>query len=210
MGLWLNDRQIQKIVAKLDFKFSDSVQGINKIRSRPARRARFDAGGGGGARKLHKIARQTRIWGDNGGPATPHSKRWWAFLLKLHTTANNAPGGSADCAEDIKTYIRTALDDLDCVAIKFVAVEGTDVRVTSSAIPLPLDISKYITLIIMQTIAHDGTAEPDPGSDGEDPPGDDPLAVVTSAAGMRTKSAKKKSAKKKSAKKKSAKKKAAK
>lgn len=210
MGLWLNDKQIQRIVSRLDFKFSDSGpnSGIEKIRSTPVRMKRFDAGSAG--LKLHRIARRMRIWGDNGGPATTHSKRWWGFLKVLHSKANNAPGGGSDAAEDIKKYIRTALLAADCEAIKFAAVTGTDLRVVANAIPLPQDVTKYITLIILQTPETDGTEEDDPGSTGEDPGGEDPFSpsLAKARAVSRNFAAKKKAAKKKSAKRKVAKKKA--
>lgn len=198
MGLWLNDNQIQKIVTRLDFKFSDSGanSGIRKIRGTPTRRNRFNPGG----LELHKIARRMRIWGSS-GPATRHSKRWWGFLKALHTKRNNAPGGSTDAAEDIKRYIKAALDgEPSCVAIKFAAVTGTDLRVTSNAIPLPEDVTKYITLIILQTPETDGTMEDDPGDIGEDPPGEDTSSVAAASkptlAKSRTGKARKGSAKK--------------
>ena len=210
MGLWLNDNKIQQIVSRLDFKFSDSGQnsGIRKIRSTRLRRERFNAGAAGLA--LHKIARRMRIWGDSGGPATRHSKRWWGFLKVLHSKVNNAPGGGPDAAEDIKKYIRTALLAPDCEAIKFAAVTGTDLRVVANAIPLPEDVTKYITLIILQTPETDGTEEDDPGSTGEDPGGEDPFSpsLAKARAVSRNFAAKKKAAKKKSAKRKVAKKKA--
>ena len=133
MGLWLNDKQIQRIVSRLDFKFSDSGpnSGIEKIRSTTARMNRFNAGAAG--LKLHKIARRMRIWGDAGGPNTTHSKRWWGFLKVLHSKANSAPGGGPDAAEDIKRYIKTALLGADCQSIKFAAVTGTDLRVVANA-----------------------------------------------------------------------------
>ena len=216
MGLWLNDKQIQRIVSRLDFKFSDTGpnSGINKIRTTPARMKRFDAGTAG--LKLHKIARRMRIWGDSGGPATPKSKRWWGFLKVLHTKANSAPGGGPDAAEDIKRYIRTALLGVDCQSIKFAAVTGTDLRVVANAIPLPQDPAKYITLIVLQTPETDGTEEDDPGSGGEDPPDEDPFApnmarnrIVAGNYAAKKKTAKKKAAKK-AAKRKVTKKKAAK
>lgn len=204
MGLWLNDKQIQRIVSRLDFKFSDSGpnSGIEKIRSTSARMNRFNAGAAG--LKLQKIARRMRIWGDAGGPNTTHSKRWWGFLKVLHSKANNAPGGSADAAEDIKRFIKTALLSADCEAIKFAAVTGTDLRVVANAIPLPQDVTKFITLIILQTPETDGTEEDDPGSTGEDPPGEDSLSLSLPVAAK--KAAKKTAAKKKTAKKKAVKK----
>ena len=212
MGLWLNDKQIQRIVSRLDFKFSDSGpnSGIEKIRSTTARMNRFNAGAAG--LKLHKIARRMRIWGDAGGPNTTHSKRWWGFLKVLHSKANNAPGGGSDAAEDIKKYIKTALLAADCEAIKFAAVTGTDLRVVANAIPLPQDVTKFITLIILQTPETDGTEEDDPGSTGEDPPGEDSLSLSLPAAAKKAakKKAVKKATKKKAAKKKATKKKAAK
>ena len=217
MGLWLNDKQIQQIVSRLDFKFSDSGQnsGIRKIRSTRRRMERFNAGAAG--LELHKIARRMRIWGDSGGPATRHSKRWWGFLKVLHSKINKASGGGPDAAEDIKKYIRTALLAPDCKAIKFAAVTGTDLRVVANAIPLPEDVTKYITLIILQTPETDGTEENDPGSDGEDSGDEDPSSPTLAKARAvsrnipaRKKAAKKKAAKKKSAKRKVAKKKAAK
>lgn len=208
MGLWLNDRQIQRIVSRLDFKFSDSGpnSGIEKIRSTPGRLKRFDPGGAG--LKLHKIARRMRIWGDARGPGTPHSKRWWGFLKVLHAKANNMPGGGSDAAEDIKKYIKAALLDADCEAIKFAAVTGTDLRVTTNDIWLPEDASKRIVLIMLQTPETDGTEEDDPGSGGEDPPGEDPFnPVMAKAKPAVTRSAKKKATKKKATKKKAARKK---
>ena len=197
MGLWLNDKQIQRIVSRLDFKFSDSGpnSGIEKIRSTTARMNRFNAGAAG--LKLHKIARRMRIWGDAGGPNTTHSKRWWGFLKVLHSKANSAPGGGPDAAEDIKRYIKTALLGADCQSIKFAAVTGTDLRVVANAIPLPQDPARYITLIILQTPETDGTEEDDPGSTGEDPPGEDSLSLSQPAAAKMA--AKKKAAKKKKA-----------
>lgn len=214
MGLWLNDAQIQRIVSRLDFKFSDSGSnsGIEKIRSTPGRLKRFDPGSSG--LKLQKIARRMRIWGDPGGPTTIHSKRWWGFLKALHSKANSAPGGGSDAAEDIKKYIKTALLDDDCEAVKFAAVTGTDLRVTSSAIPLPQDPTRFITLIILQTPETDGTMEDDPGASGEDPPNEDPFASTlartrVAARKLTRRAAKKKTSKKKVAKKKAAKKKKA-
>lgn len=217
MGLWLNDKQIQRIVSRLDFKFSDTgpSSGINKIRTTPARMKRFDAGTAG--LKLHKIARRMRIWGDSGGPGTPKSKRWWGFLKVLHSKANSAPGGGPDAAEDIKSYIKTALLGADCQSIKFAAVTGTDLRVVANAIPLPQDPAKHITLIILQTPETDGTEEDDPGSGGEDPPDEDPFApnmararVVAGSYAAKKSAAKKKAAKKRVARKKATKKKVAK
>ncbi len=211
MGLWLNDKQIQRIVSRLDFKFSDSGpnSGIEKIRSTTARMNRFNAGATG--LKLHKIARRMRIWGDAGGPNTTHSKRWWGFLKVLHSKANSAPGGGPDAAEDIKRYIKTALLGADCQSIKFAAVTGTDLRVVANAIPLPQDPARYITLIILQTPETDGTEEDDQGSTGEDPPGEDSLSLSLPAAAKRAAKKKtvKKATKKKVAKKKAAKKKKA-
>lgn len=210
MGLWLNDAQIQRIVSRLDFKFSDSGpnSGISKIRNTPGRLKRFDPGSAG--LKLHRIARRMRIWGDPGGPTTIHSKRWWGFLKVLHSKANSAPGGSGDAAEDIKKFIKTALLDADCEAIKFAAVTGTDLRVTASAIPLPQDPSQFITLIILQTPETDGTMEDDPGAPGEDPPDEDPFSATFARTGVAASKRAKKAAKKKASKKKVAKRKAAK
>jgi hypothetical protein len=192
MGFWLNDDAIQRIVSRLDYKFSDSGPntGIRKIRSTPSRRRRFNAGTSGTGSNgiaLQKIARRMRVWGSPGGPATAHSKKWWAFLFNLHSKANQAAGGGADAAEDLKKYIATALDSMKCVSIKFAAVTGTDLRVTSSAIPLPEDETQYITLIILQTPDHDGSQVQDPGTDGdEDPSGEDPATVAVLAAAKRT------------------------
>lgn len=209
MGLWLNDAQIQRIVARLDFKFSDSGpnSGITKIRNTPGRLKRFDPGSAG--LKLQKIARRMRIWGDPAGPTTIHSKRWWGFLKALHSKANNAPGGSSDAAEDIKKFIKTALLDDDCEAIKFAAVTGTDLRVTASGIPLPQDPSQFITLIILQTPETDGTMEDDPGSSGEDPPSEDPFSSTLARTRAAARKLPRRASKKKVAKKKVAKRKAA-
>ena len=197
MGLWLNDRQIQRIVARLDFKFSDSGpnSGIEKIRKTPNRMKRFEPGSAG--LKLHKIARRMRIWGDARGPGTPHSKRWWGFLKVLHSKANSIPGGGSDAAEDIKKYIKAALEADNCEAIKFAAVTGTNLRVTSNDIWLPEDDSKRIVLIMLQTPETDGTEEEDPGTGGEDPPDEDPFARAAARARVVAKKSAKKAAKKK-------------
>lgn len=214
MGMWSTTGNTSRIIAKLEWKFGDV--GMTALR-RPAnaiRRQRFD-----GTLQLHQIARMFRVW--PGGPNASrrkHAKLWYGFLRWLHTQDNAANGGRTKVGDDIVDYMRDAITDPagNCRAIKFIAIEDTDVRVGISGISAPLSgkPDAYILAILLQTQAHGGEQvdivsvpnEDPPGEDIPDPDNDTSLAGARAARrlarGARKRVAKKKIAKKKVARKK--------
>lgn len=185
MGLWVTTPNIQRLVAKLDWKFSD--QGMTKIRANPNRVKRFTTG-----LKLHNIARLFRIW--PGGAAAhndPDAKKWYGFLAWLHTKQNAAnTSGVSFVADDIIKFIAAELQPgSHCRAISFVAIEGPDMRVSVSSLPaptkavggIPADPSAYISVILLQTGDSEGGSVNEPPASGEDPPGEDPVPASPTA-----------------------------
>src|SRR5689334_4606811 len=145
MGFWVTSKNIQRLLSKLEWKFGTSQ--IGNIRSRPKRVARFDPANN---RNLRKVARLMRIWpGGPGESATQDAKKWYGFLMWLHTQPNAAPGGT-NVADDLRRTIHDGLlDDPACKAISFVAIEGADVRLTSSKIALS-PAPAHILVIVLQ------------------------------------------------------------
>jgi hypothetical protein len=209
MGMWSTTGNISRIIAKLEWKFGDV--GMPKIRADSTRRARFD-----GTAKLHEIARMFRVWPGDGPNASKkkHAKLWYGFLKWLHTQDNAANSNMTKVGDDIISLMRNyAVNDTNCRAIKFVAVEDADVRVSMAGVPAPLstNANAFILTIILQTKAH-GNDQVDEPTVPDDPPGEDVPDPDddTSLRGARAVRAAAKTAKKKAAKKKVAKKKAAK
>ena len=171
MGFWVTTQNIQRLVSKLDWKFSDAR--IDKIRNSPRRLKRFDPAN---PRNLRNVARLMRIW--PGGPnesGAIEAKKWYGFLMWLHTQTNAATG-SSNIADDIRRTIFDGLSDPNCKSISFVAVEGPDVRLTSSRVALAQPPGNLL-VIVLQTIAHGNDPQPDPGptdgNDSEDLPRED-------------------------------------
>jgi hypothetical protein len=171
MGFWVTTQNIQRLVSKLDWKFSDAR--IDKIRNNARRLKRFDPAT---PRNLRNVARLMRIW--PGGPTESgaiEAKKWYGFLMWLHTQPNAATGNII--ADDIRGTIFDGLRDPTCKSISFVAVEGPDVRLTSSRIALAQPPGSFLLVIVLQTIAHGNDPQPDPGptdgNDGQDPANED-------------------------------------
>ena len=139
---------------------------------------------------------------------------WYGFLRWLHSQQNAATGNSY-VADDIIAYMSAAIGDhTNCLGIKFIAINGDDVRVTEAGLSAPTNANPnaYIQTILLQTVDHGTDFGVEPSSTGQDPPGEDvpdPSATARVKAGYRSnkKVAKKKAAKKKAPKKKAAKKK---
>lgn len=193
MGFWVTSQNIQRLIAKLDWKFSDAR--IGSIRSKPKRLARFDPNNN---RNLRNIARLMRIW--PGGPNESNSTdatKWYGFLAWLHTQTNASTGNATIVADDIRAAIFGGLNDPNCRAISFVAIEGTDVRINSTPIQLPQQPGNVL-VIVLQTVGHGNDPKPDPGptdgNDSEDPSSED-LAVAIPR--LKARQAKKKSKSKK-------------
>lgn len=206
MGFWVSTGNIQRLIAKLDWKFSDAQ--IDKIRSNPVRMARFDPAQ---PRNLRNIARLMRIW-PGSGPTTTDAMKWWGFLAWLHNQTNAATGNTT-IGPDIRSEIFNALNHRDCASISFVAVEGTDVRLTTSQIRLA-PRPAYILVVVLQTVAHGDDRQSDPGpnegNDSEDGSSEDLKNVGFAKPSQRkTGAAKKKTSKKKVVKKTKGKKKRA-
>lgn len=196
MGMWVTSGNIARLVAKLDWKFGDV--GLPKIRSNQARKDRFN-----GTLRLHRIARLFRVWpGGAAGSGNQSARFWYGFLRWLHTQPNAATGTGSMVADDIIDMIRDAINDGHCRAMNFMAIEGTDVRVTPIQIPAPTaaDHAAFIQMVLLQTIEHGSDNEAEPPSTGQDPPGEDipdPTAVPLGRKTAKKKAAKKKAAKKK-------------
>jgi hypothetical protein len=173
MGFWVSTPNIQRLIAKLDWKFSDAQ--ISRIKNNAMRLKRFDPAQN---RNLRNIARLMRIW--PGATATNAAAlKWYGFLAWLHQQTNAATGNTV--AQDIRAAIFAALTDPnDCVSISFVAIEGTDVRLTTSKIPVGGGPA-YLLVVVLQTVDAGGVTAPDPGptdgGDSQDDPGDDLPAV---------------------------------
>jgi hypothetical protein len=209
MGFWVTTQNIQRLVAKLDWKFSDDR--IKLIRNNANRLARFDPNIN---RNLRNVARLMRIW--PGGPndsGTTDAMKWYGFLMWLHTQTNAANGGATIIADDLRSLIFNGLNDPSCKSISFLAIEGTDVRLASSQISLA-QAPFYVLAVVLQTVAHGNDPKPDPGptdgADSQDPPGDD-LGIVAArkrprAGKPRTAAKKKVKPRKRAAKKRSARK----
>lgn len=202
MGMWVTSGNIARLIAKLDWKFGDI--GMARIRANPGRIKRFN-----GTLKLHQIARLFRIWpgGPNAGGAQ-NARYWYGFLRWLHTQPNAASNTGTKVADDIIQYMRDAIGDPSCRAMNFVAIEGSDVRVTTSVLAAPsnIDAQAYVQTILLQTIEHGTDDESPPSSGGQDPVGEDiPDPTTTALRRKHKKRITKKAAKK--AQKKAAKKK---
>jgi hypothetical protein len=190
MGFWVTTQNIQRLISKLGWKFGTAR--IDKIRTKPKRLARFDPANN---RNLRNVARLMRIW--PGGPnqsATLDARKWYGFLMWLHTQTNAATGNNV--ADDIRSTIFAGLNDTNCTSISFVAIEGTDVRVTSSQVPLSPPPQHYL-VITLQTVAHGNDPKPDPGptdgNDSEDPASEDfALGSITKTAAKKKKTGPKK------------------
>jgi hypothetical protein len=170
MGFWVSTPNIQRLIAKLDWKFSDSE--IGKIRSKPKRMARFNPANN---RNLRKIARLMRIWPGASANNTPALK-WYGFLAWLHTKQNAATGHVV--ADDLRSAIFDGLMDApNCLSISFVAIQGMDIRLTTSKIYPTAGQPSYILVVVLQTIDAGGVTQSDPGpndgSDSQDDPGED-------------------------------------
>jgi hypothetical protein len=170
MGFWVTTQNIQRLVSKLDWKFSDAR--IDKIRNNARRLARFDPANN---RNLRNVARLMRIWpGGATESGAIEAKKWYGFLMWLHTQTNAATGNII--ANDIRRTIFDGLTDPNCKSISFVAVEGPDVRLTSSRIDLAQPPGNLLVLVL-QTIAHGNDPQPDPGptdgNDSQDPTNED-------------------------------------
>lgn len=206
MGMWVMSGNISRLIAKLDWKFGDT--GLPRVRSVTSRKNRFN-----GKLPLQRIARLFRIWpGGRRASGNQSARFWYGFLRWLHTQPNAATGTGSMVANDIIGMMRIAIEDVHCRALKFVAIEGADVRVSAISIPAPTigDPQAYIRTILLQTVEHGADNEPEPSPTGQDPVAEDlpdptasPLTAVTGTV------AKKKAAKKTAAKKPAAKKKAA-
>ena len=210
MGMWSTTGNISRIIAKLEWKFGDVGMAKLRLPANASRLDRFD-----GSFQLHQLARMFRVW--PGGPNASkkkHAKLWYGFLKWLHTQDNAANGGSTKVGDDIVKFMRDAVNDPNCRAIKFVAVEDNDVRVSIAGLPAPLSTNPdaFILTILLQTVAHGNDPVDEPSVPSDDPPGEDipDPDDDTSLAGARAVRAARKAARKKAARKKGAKKRTAK
>jgi hypothetical protein len=172
MGFWVSTPNIQRLIAKLDWKFSDAQ--IDQIKNDPIRLARFDPAN---SRNLRRIARLMRIW-PGASANNSDARKWYGFLAWLHTKQNAATGNTV--ADDIRTAIYGGLTDPNCRSISFIAIQGADIRLTKSIIQLVPGPGNLL-VVVLQTIDAGGVTQPDPGAqdgpDSEDDPGDDLPAV---------------------------------
>jgi hypothetical protein len=194
MGFWVSTPNIQRLIAKLDWKFSDAH--IGRIKNDPVRLARFNPANN---RNLRKIARLMRIW-PGASANNSDALKWYGFLAWLHQQQNAATGNTV--AQDIRAAIYAALTNPnDCVSISFVAIEGADVRLTSSTIQVGQG-PEYVLVLVLQTIDAGGVTAADPGrkdgNDSEDDPGEDLPAVGFTRQISRARPAKKSKKSKKS------------
>lgn len=155
MGFWVSTPNIQRLIAKLDWKFSDAQ--ISRIKNNATRLKRFDPAHN---RNLRNVARLMRIWpGPNATNAA--ALKWYGFLAWLHRQPNAATGNTV--ALDIRAAIFGALTDPNnCVSISFVAIEGPDVRLTTSRIPVAGGPA-FLLVVVLQTVDAGGVTAPDPG-----------------------------------------------
>jgi hypothetical protein len=168
MGFWVSTPNIQRLIAKLDWKFSDGQ--INKIKNNSNKLARFDPAN---RRNLRNVARLMRIW--PGATANnADAKKWYGFLTWLHQHQNAATGHVI--ADDIRAAIFGGLQDSNCRSISFVAIEGSDIRLTTSQLPVTPG-PDHVLVLMLQTVDAGGVTDSDPGprdgNDSEDSSGDD-------------------------------------
>ena len=187
MGFWVSTPNIQRLIAKLNWKFSDAQ--IDRIKNRPVRLNRFNPANN---RNLRKIARLMRIW-PGASANNSDALKWYGFLAWLHQQQNAATGNSV--AQDIRAAIFAALTDPNnCVSISFVAIEGADVRLTTSTIPVGQG-PEYVLVLVLQTIDAGGVTAADPGpsdgNDSQDDPGEDLPAVGFTEQSSRARRARK-------------------
>ncbi len=173
MGFWVSTPNIQRLIAKLDWKFSDAL--IGHIRNNPNRLARFNPANN---RNLRRIARLMRIW-PGASANNLDARKWYGFLAWLHAQ-QNAATGNTNVADDIRAAIYGGLTDPNCISISFIAIQGADVRLTTSQIQPALG-PNYVLAVVLQTIDAGGVTATDPGptdgNDLEDNSGEDLPAV---------------------------------
>jgi hypothetical protein len=169
MGFWVSTPNIQRLIAKLDWKFSDAR--INNIKNNPTRLGRFNPANN---RNLRKIARLMRIW-PSGSANNTDALKWYGFLQWLNQQQNPATGNTV--AQDIRSAIYKALIDArNCHSISFVTIQGANISLTTSEIQIDAG-PDYLLVVVLQTMDAGGVTAADPGptdgTDSQDNPGED-------------------------------------
>lgn len=141
MGLMFNTKDTQKIVSKLDNRFGgDHFQRLQVqwTAARADRIAQFTAAT---PRSLSRLAFRLGVFPGSKRRGQP-AKRWYGFLewLKINHAAHHGT---------IRTAIQAALNDANCLGVKFVAVQGAAVNAWATTVAIG---GKNVRVVTLQTI----------------------------------------------------------